>query len=316
MLERAAFRGIFVIVVTPFTDQLEVDEPALRSTLKFCFDAGVHGVVSTANASEFGYLSEPERRRVAEIVVQESRGKAPAIVGVSSSHYRHSAAFARHAEQIGADAVMAMPPIFHTATASEIKTFYRELSAATGLPIVLQNGFGPGATPMSAQLVAELVNELPNAPFVKEETAYPAQMTGDIMRLGGAKVQGIMGGRAGRTLMEEARNGICGTMPACEIADGHVALWNAIEAGDDVKARHIMRHLLPLLDFEGSYGVPLMKEVLKMRGVIPSAAWRQTGYRGLDDTAREEAATIMDGLKEFMLPAYAHRRTGHFEKAK
>jgi hypothetical protein len=45
-----------------------------------------------------------------------------------------------------------------------------------------------------------------------------------------------------------------------------------------------------------------------MRGVIGSPAVRQTGYRGLDDLAREEAATIMDDLKQFMLPAYPHRR--------
>jgi dihydrodipicolinate synthase/N-acetylneuraminate lyase len=316
MLDHSTFRGIYVIVVTPFTEALEVDEPALHSTLDFCLAAGVHGVVSTANASEVGYLSESERRRAAEIVVGAARGKVPAIVGVSSSHYRLSADFARHAESIGADAVMAMPPTFHMATVQETRNFYRELAASTRLPIVLQNGFGPGATPMSAQLIAELVDELPTARFVKEETAYPAQLTGDIIRLAGERLLGVMGGRAGRTLMEEVRHGICGTMPACEIADVHVALWNAIESGDDRRARGIFQRLLPLLDFEGSYGMPLMKEVLRMRGVIPTAAWRQTGYRSLDDAAREEAMAILDDLAEFMLPAYSHRRQPPIETGK
>ena len=97
-------------------------------------------------------------------------------------------------------------------------------------------------------------------------------------------------------------------MPACEIADVHVALWNAIEAKDDKRARQIFQRLLPLLDMESNYGMPLMKEVLKLRGVIPSAAVRQSGFRMLDDAAREEAATIMDGLEDLMLPAYPHRR--------
>jgi len=181
---------------------------------------------------------------------------------------------------------------------------------------VLQNASGPGATPMSAQFIAEVVAELPNARFVKEETAYPAQLTSDIIRLAGDRLEGVMGGRGGRTLMEELRHGICGTMPACEIADVHVALWRAIEAKDDVKARRIFQALLPLIDFESSYGMPMMKEVLQMRGVIDAAAWRQTGYRGLDDAAREEAAAIMDGLAEYMLPAYSHRRSVRNEKAK
>ena len=87
-----------------------------------------------------------------------------------------------------------------------------------------------------------------------------------------------MGGKAGKTLMEEVRHGVDGTMPACEIADVHVALWNAIEAGDEARARAIFTALLPLLDMESNYGMPLMKEVLKMRGVIGSAAVRQSAY--------------------------------------
>lgn len=308
MLDRTTFRGIFVIVVTPFTESFELDEPGLRRTLDFCLEAKVHGVVANALASEGGYLSEAERKRAAEIVVTRVRGKVPAIVAVSAPHYRIAADYARHAEAIGADAIMALPPILHPATVGDIKTYYRELSKAASLPLVLQNAMGPGATTMSAALLAELVDELPNARFVKEESGYPAQTTGDILRLAGDKLLGVMGGRAGKTFMEELRHGVSGTMPACEIADVHVALWNAVEAGETHRARSIFQRLLPLLDLEATYGMPLMKEVLKMRGIIDYAAVRQSGYRPLDDHAREEAATIMDELRDLMLPAYAHRR--------
>ncbi|HTJ56047.1 MAG TPA: dihydrodipicolinate synthase family protein [Devosiaceae bacterium] len=308
MLDKNTFKGIYVIAVTPFTDSLDVDEPGLLSTLDFCFAAGVHGVVATANASEVGYLSETERRRVAELVVKASHGKAKSVIGVSSSSYRISCDFARHAEAIGADAVMAMPPTFHTATVAEIRTFYRELAGATKLPVILQNASGPGATPMSPQLMADIATELPTVRFIKEETAYAAQTAGRLLELTGDLLQGVMGGRAGRTFLEEFRHGVCGTMPACEIADVHVALWNALDAGDEALARRIFRALLPLLDFEGSYGIPLCKEVLRARGVIGSAAWRQTGYQPLDTLAKKELAAIFDDLAEFMLPQYAPKR--------
>lgn len=93
-------------------------------------------------------------------------------------------------------------------------------------------------------------------------------------------------GLAGKTLLEEVRHGVSGTMPAWEIADVHVA---------------------PLLDMESGYGMPLMKKVLKMRGVIGSAAVRQPGLRVLDDHAREEMAQITDTFADLMLPAYSHR---------
>jgi dihydrodipicolinate synthase/N-acetylneuraminate lyase len=306
-MDRKSYRGIFVIVVTPFTDSFALDEPALQRTMEFCLAAGVHGVVANALASEGGYLSEAERRRAAEIVVGAVKGKVPAIVAVSAPHHSVAAEFARHAEQIGADAVMALPPILHPSSPAEIKAHYRAIATATSLPLVLQNVVGQGASPMNAALLTELVNEIPNARFIKEESGYPAQTVGEILRLCGDRVEGVMGGKAGKTLMEEVRHGVSGTMPACEIADVHVKLWNAIEAGDEKRARDIFRRLLPLLDMESNYGMPLMKEVLKMRGVIGNAGVRQSGFRALDDHARAEAAAIMDDLSEFMLPEYGHR---------
>ena len=307
-MDRNSFRGIFVIVTTPFTDDFRLDEAGLERTMEFCLAAGVHGVVANALASEGGYLNEAERKRAAEIVVGRAKGRVPAIVAVSAAHHSIAADYARQAEAIGADAVMALPPTLHPSTVADLKAHYHAIGAATALPLVIQNVIGQGATTMSAPLIAELVHEIPTARFVKEESGYPAQTVGEIIRLCGDKVEGVMGGRAGKTLLEEVRHGVSGTMPACEIADVHVALWNAIESKDDKRVRLIFQRLLPLLDMEGNYGMPLMKEVLKMRGVIGSAAVRQSGFRALDDAARAEAAAIMDDLADLMLPAYTHRR--------
>lgn len=307
-MDRSSFRGIFVIVTTPFTADLRLDEEGLEATMEFCLAAGVHGVVANALASEGGYLSEAERRRAAEIVVGRAQGRVPSIVAVSAPHHKIAADFARHAESIGADAVMALPPTLHPSTIADLKAHYRAIGAASGLPLVIQNVIGQGASTMSAALIAELVDEVPTARFVKEESGYPAQTVGEIIRLCGDKVEGVMGGRAGKTLLEEIRHGVSGTMPACEIADVHVALWNAIEGQDEARVRDIFNRLLPLLDMESNYGMPLMKEVLKLRRVIADAAVRQSGFRMLDDHARAEAAAIMDGLTEYMLPAYRHRR--------
>ena len=307
-MDSNSYRGIFVIVTTPFTEALSLDEDALRATVQFCLRAGVHGVVSPANASEVGYLTDAERRRVAEIMVEEARGRVTCVIGISCNHFQQAAAFARHAVDIGADAIMAMPPTFHPATLPEIRTYFRKIAAAApDMPLILQNAIGLGATPMSPAFMAELVAELPTARFIKEETAYSAENTEEVRKLAGDRLIGVMGGRAGKTLMEELARGICGTMPACEFADIHVALWNAIEAGEIDRSRDIFRRLLPLLDFEAIYGIPLCKAVLKARKVIPSSAWRQTGYRPLDDLALDEMMTLLDAVAEFMRPEYRHR---------
>lgn len=305
-MDRARYRGIFVIMTTPFTDELAVDEAALERTVEFCLAADVHGVVCNAIASEGAYLGEAERRRSAEIVIGAVAGQVPVIVSVSASHYLTSVTHALHAQRLGADAIMSLPP--SPAMPTDIMAHYRAIGAATDLPLVIQNFAGPGVSAMSAAQIADIVTEVPTARFVKEESAYPARTAAEIIRLCGDRIDGVMGGRAGKTMMEEVRHGVVGTMPACEVADVHVALWAAIEARDMERAREIFARLLPLLDLEASYGAVLMKEVLRMRGVIPNAEVRQGGLLPLDRVAREEAASILDGLADLMLPAYPHWR--------
>lgn len=300
----AALRGVFVIVTTPFDDELNLDEAALERTLTFCFDAAVHGVVATANASEVGYLADDERRLVAERVVAAARGKATAVVGVSASCAPLACRFARHAEDIGADAIMAMPPTFQKPSEREIRSFYHALAAVTDLPIVLQNYGGPGGTVMSPRFVAELVRELPTVALVKEETEFSSVMMSETMALLTERPVGFMGGKGGKALLDEFRRGACGTMPACEVADVHVALWQALEANDTERAARIFRRVLPLISFEIGYGPAIYKEVLRRRGVIDRAHFRQTGGRVLDELAKVELAQILDDLRAFMQSSY------------
>lgn len=298
------FRGVFVIVTTPFTQDLQLDVEGLRRTTRFCLDAGVHGVVATANASEVSYLNDAERRQVAQIVVEEAKGRAATVVGISTTCWPLAVENARHAEAIGADGLMAMPPTFQRPTEKEIRTFYSAISDATSLPIFVQNYGGPGGTSMSAQLVADLIKTVPNARFLKEETDFASVVMSEVMTLAGDALEGTMGGKASIKLLDEYRRGICGTMPACEVSDVHVALWNALEQGDQDRAKQIYRLILPLLSFEVGYGPAVYKEVLRRRGIIDCASFRQTGGRVLDASAHVELDDILNDMTSLMLPQY------------
>jgi 4-hydroxy-tetrahydrodipicolinate synthase len=104
------WRGIFAILATLFTTSYQLDEANLRREVRFCFKAGVHGLVGPANASEFTTLSDDERRRWIEIVVAEAGGRVPVIAVITAGHALPAAALSRVAQQAGADGIMAMPP--------------------------------------------------------------------------------------------------------------------------------------------------------------------------------------------------------------
>jgi dihydrodipicolinate synthase/N-acetylneuraminate lyase len=294
MTER--FRGVYAIPPTPFTEDDRVDVASLRACVDFCVRAGAHGIVAPVNASEGPFLTDGERRLVVETVVEQANRRLPVVIGVSGVSTRHSVELAEHAASVGADALMAMPPYVRHPTADEIPAFYEALAAASELPIFLQNYVAPVGTPMSAQLVARLLRELPTVRYLKEETQYAPQMMTRIREIAGDSLEGFMGGMAGRYLLDEYARGACGTMPACEVADAHAAVWSSLEAGDEARAREQFRLLLPLLDYEAMYSVAVYKEVLRRRGVIATARVRSPGTPVLDAGNHRELDQILDAL--------------------
>ena len=95
------WRGIFPIVVTPFTEAGAVDETSLQRVVRFCIEAGARGLVGPANASEFTTLSDAERRRWLEVVVETAGGEIPVVASVTSGHAFPAAALARRARGRG-----------------------------------------------------------------------------------------------------------------------------------------------------------------------------------------------------------------------
>jgi 4-hydroxy-tetrahydrodipicolinate synthase len=294
------FRGVFAIPVTPFAENGDLDEASLARCVEFIVAAGGHGIVGPVNASESIVLTDGERFRVAEILVEQAKGRVPVVIGVSGVSTESSVLYARHAAKIGADSVIAMPPYVKHPTTGELLDFYTAVAAAVdGLPVWIQNYVGPIGTPVSAAVVANIVERVPNVAFVKEETAHAPQLMTEVRELAGDKVKGMMGGMAGRYLLEEVRRGACGTMPACEVTDAHVAVWDGLER-DPEEGRRLHGQLLPLLNYEAMYSFTVYKEILFRRGVIASAKTRVPGAGKLDAENMRELDFLMRDLEPLL----------------
>lgn len=295
------FRGVFAIPPTPFHDDGSLDEESLRQCIDFCIEAGAHGIVTPVNASESIALVDAERLRVAEIVVERVGGRIPVVIGVSGVSTAASVLYSQHAASIGADAVIAMPPYVRHPPADEIVDFYAAVArAADPLPVWIQDYVGPVGTPMSPALLARMLHEIPGVDYLKEETAYAPQVMSKVRELAGDSLRGVMGGMAGRYLMEEFQRGACGTMPACEVTDAHVLIWDALERGDEDEARRLHTQLLPLLNYEAMYSFTIYKEVLVRRGVIASARTRVPGAGTLDAENHRELDRLLRDLEPLL----------------
>src|SRR5438034_3939352 len=259
MPTRTTYRGVFTIPCTPFTERGALDEASLQREVEFCVQCGAHGIVAPVNASEFTSLSDDERKRVVEIVVEAAAGRAPVVAGVSAVSAQVAALFARHAAETGAEALIAMPPYVRKATPDEILGYYQAISDVAPLPVFIQNFVAPIGTPMTASFMVRLLREIEHVEYVKEETIPAPHLMTALIEEAGDTLKGVMGGMAGRYLLNEYERGACGTMPACEITDIHVQLWEALESGDRERARDIYHRMLPLLNIEHMYGAAVYK---------------------------------------------------------
>ncbi len=299
-LSVAPFRGVFAIPPTPFTSSGLLDEDSLRQCIEFTIGGGAHGVVGPVNASEFSVLMDDERMRVAEILVEQTAGRLPVVLGVSAASLEAAVRFARHAVALHADAVIAMPPYVRHPTDDGAVEFYTQLAAAASpLPVWIQHYIPPQGMTIAPARIAQMLREIAGIDYVKEESLNALHVMTALRELAGSALKGVMGGMAGRYLIEEYRRGACGTMPACEAIDLHAQVWNALERADEVAARELHRRLLPLLTYEAMYSFTVYKEVLVRRGVIASATTRMPGVAPLDRENRYELDRLLSELAPF-----------------
>lgn len=292
----SAMRGVYAVLPTPFTQTDQVDGDGLRSSVDFCVEAGADGLVVPVVASEFTALTDDERRLVAEVVIDSAAGRLPVVVGVSGTSTAHAVAFSAHARSAGASAVIALPPYVRRADRVELRQYYEAIAAAAEVPVFVQDYIPPIGTPMAAASMLDLVHTIEGVDYIKEETALAPQVMSELIANGGSALRGVMGGMAGRNLVQEHQRGSCGTMPACEFIDVHVAVWGLLEQGDVPAARQLLAILAPLLLLESLLGSAMVKEVLMLRGLLRSARVRGPGVPTLDAHDRLELRAALAPL--------------------
>ena len=136
-------KGILSSVVTPFTKDGEIDEPALRALLQHQITK-VDALSVTGNTGEITDLTIDEVKRICDIAMEEASGKVKVIVGALYPSMRDNLEIAKYAKAAGADAVMVSPPYYISPPADGLYEYF-ETIGKVGIPMIIFNH--PGRTP-------------------------------------------------------------------------------------------------------------------------------------------------------------------------
>ncbi len=166
---RENMRGIWAAALQPFKPgSLEMDDAGFRRNMRHWIDdLGIDGFFVAGKQGEFFSLSLAERKRVFEITLEETAGKAQAILSCSDQNMDVVIELARHAEKLGASSIVVHAPLLHFTTKQDetLYNYYKTISEETNLAIAMWSHPDSGYL-MSPELCARIA-DLPNIVAIK-----------------------------------------------------------------------------------------------------------------------------------------------------
>jgi 4-hydroxy-tetrahydrodipicolinate synthase len=162
--------AVLTAIVTPFDDDLRVDEEAFVALMHHLAANGSDGFVVAGTTGEASTLTDDEQVALVELAVRERPGDVTIIAGAGSNDTRHAVHLTERMTALGVDGVLSVTPYYNKPSRRGILAHYGEVSRASGVPIVLYNIPSRTGTDMPNDLLAELA-ELDHVEYVKQSNA-------------------------------------------------------------------------------------------------------------------------------------------------
>lgn len=286
-------KGIIPAMVTPLTPDGKVNTEALRKLTDYLIEGGVHGLFPVGSQGEFYALTFDEKKKVVEVVVEETRGRVPVYVGTGTITTREAVALTKMAEAAGANAVSVITPFFIRPSESELLEFYTTIAKATRLPVLLYNNPGRTGVNLSADFVVR-ASRVENIVGIKDSSG-DLTLTAEYIRRTDEKFS-VLAGRD-TLIYGTLCYGGKGAIAACANVAPKliVEIYEAFMAGDMKRALSAQFRLAPLrLAFDlGTFPV-VIKEALNLMGIDAGVGVPPVG--GMDPKAKAELKEILKNM--------------------
>src|SRR5450432_309286 len=261
------FTGCGTALVTPFRDDLSLDEETLRRLVQRQIDAGIHFLVPCGTTGESPTLTRAEHLRTVEITIQEAQGKVPVLAGAGGYNTREVIELTGQLERLGADGILSVTPYYNKPTQEGLYQHYKAIAQATRLSIMIysvQSRTGVNVEPATLGRLAQIENIV----GVKEASGNIGQMATVLNEVpstftvlsGDDAVTIPLAALGGRGVISVASNEIPG--PMAELAQ-------ACLRGDFEAARRVQSRYLPLMNvnFVESNPIPV-KAAMALMGLL------------------------------------------------
>jgi 4-hydroxy-tetrahydrodipicolinate synthase len=266
-MKKKSFQGTGTALITPFKSDGSIDEKALRRLVDFQIEGGVDMLLPCGTTGEGATLDDNETDRVAQIVLEQSQGRVPMIVGAGTNSTAKAVQMTKRARKVGANGVLSVGPYYNKPTQQGYYEHFKAIAEADDIPVIVYNVPGRTGGNIEAKTMLRLA-EIPNIVAVKEASGNLGQIM-DIIRDAPRDFRVLAGDDAlALPIIALGGDGVVSVV-SNEVPKMMSSIVDAALSGDLAKARELHYQALPLMNanFIESNPIPV-KAVLAMMGMI------------------------------------------------
>ncbi|MDO5970687.1 dihydrodipicolinate synthase family protein [Flavivirga aquimarina] len=242
------WEGVMPAVTTKFTSNDELDLVTFEKNINAQMEAGVHGIILGGTLGEASTLVQEEKEILIKKTLLITDGKIPVIINIAEQSTKQAIAVAKHAESVGANGLMILPPMRYKATDFETVTYFAEIAKNTSLPIMIYNNPIDYKIDVTLEMLEDLI-KYDNIQAVKESTRDITNVIRIKNRFGerlkvftGVDTLGL------ESLVIGADGWVAGLV--CAYPAETVAIYKLVKAGKIEDALNIYRWFMPLLELD------------------------------------------------------------------
>lgn len=288
------FEGIYTPAITPLTAEGAIDSAAFAEVLEYLIESKVHGIIIGGSTGEYYAHTAQERFDLAAKAKDVINSRLPLIVGTGAIRTEDSVAFAAHAKEIKADALLVGTPPYALPTQQEIAIHVKAVDKAAGLPIMLYNYPGRMCVAMDDEFF-DAVADVKNIVAIKESSGDMNRLHRTAVKYPNIALSCGWDDQALEFFAWGARSWVCAGSNF--IPREHVALYEAcVVEGDFAKGRKIMAEMMPLMDFlEGGKFVQSIKYGCELNGLTTGGV--RAPLQSLTSEEKEALKDVVTTLK-------------------
>ncbi|MFY4775714.1 dihydrodipicolinate synthase family protein [Metabacillus sp. RGM 3146] len=289
--------GIFPPISTIVKNGI-LDKEGMKFLIEDLIEKGVNGFLFLGTGGEFAHMNAEERMDAAEFAVKTVNRRVPCLIGTGSTSTREAVLLSRHAEEIGADGILAVNPYYAKLSEENLFRHYGEIAEAVKIPVLLYNFPDFTGTDLSPDFVLKLVKKYSNIAGIKETTDAAGHIREMILKVKKERPDFKVFCGYDDHLLNTLFLGGAGAIPASAnfAPQLTIGIYQSFKKGDFKTAGKLhqkLAALLPLYKLDFPF-VNVIKEATRMCGLEVSTEVLPPAY----PLSEEKKKKLTDLLKE------------------